>query len=186
VAALGRGVLEHEVFAGGLDRVAAAAGDLALGQLEEPADAVRLVHDVVAGLELQRVDDVLPPAGKLLDLPGVVTDGAAVELALAHQGELDLRDLEAVRDGGLEQVGDAGFGVRREFLDDPGGQFGAGEHVGGAVDETGALGDDGDGPAVLHPAAEVPDGAFDAAGEARHGVALDADGEQFVDLAVLR
>src|SRR5665647_1949113 len=87
VAALGRRVFEHEVLALGLHRVAAAAGHLALGEFDEPADAVGLVHDVVAGLELQRVDDVLPAAGELLDLPGVVADRAAVELGLADQGE---------------------------------------------------------------------------------------------------
>ena len=41
--------------------------DLALRQLDEPADAVRLVHDVVAGLQLQRVDDVAAARRELLD-----------------------------------------------------------------------------------------------------------------------
>ena len=48
-AALAGAVLEDEVLA---DR----AGDLALLHLDEPADAVLLVDDVVAGGELERVD----------------------------------------------------------------------------------------------------------------------------------
>ena len=36
--------------------------DGALHQLDEPPDAVLLVHDEVARAQLQRVDDVAPPA----------------------------------------------------------------------------------------------------------------------------
>ena len=55
LAALGRRVLDDEVLAGGvLHR--------ALDHLDEPADAVLLVHDDVAGLELQGIDGVPAPA----------------------------------------------------------------------------------------------------------------------------
>ena len=46
------------------------AVDRALHQLDVPADAVLLVHHVVAGLELQRVDRVAPPARHLAHVPG--------------------------------------------------------------------------------------------------------------------
>ena len=57
-AALGGAVLEHEVLAG-------RALHLALLHLDVAADAVLLVHDVVAGLELERVD-LLLAAGRHL------------------------------------------------------------------------------------------------------------------------
>ena len=53
-AALGGAVLEDEVLA-------RRALHLALPHLHEAADAVLLVHDVVAGLELERVDLLLAP-----------------------------------------------------------------------------------------------------------------------------
>ena len=73
LAALRGRVLEHEVLAHGGGRLldarraarpggTAAGGDLALHHLDEAADAVRLVHDVVAGLQLQRVDHVASTA----------------------------------------------------------------------------------------------------------------------------
>ena len=52
-------------------------GDLALHELDEAADAVRLVHDVVAGLQLQRIDDVLAAARELLDLARVDAGASA-------------------------------------------------------------------------------------------------------------
>ena len=54
LAALGGAVLEDEVLAG-------RALHLALLHLDEAADAVLLVDDVVAGLELERVDLLLAP-----------------------------------------------------------------------------------------------------------------------------
>ncbi len=124
LAALGRRVLEHEVLAhgggllldaGGAARPggAAAGRDLALHHLDEPADAVRLVHDVVAGLQLQRVDDVAAPGRELLVLPGVVAGRAAVELGLGDEPELRLGHLEAARGVGLHEVGDARVRGRR-------------------------------------------------------------------------
>ena len=62
-AALGGAVLEHEVLAG-------RALHLALLHLDEAADAVLLVHDVVAGLELERVDLLLAPGRHLAHVLG--------------------------------------------------------------------------------------------------------------------
>ena len=58
LATLAGGVLQHQVLAVG-------AVDGALHQLDVAADAVLLVHDVVAGLELQRVDRVAATARHL-------------------------------------------------------------------------------------------------------------------------
>ena len=62
-AALGGAVLEDEVLA---DR----AADLALLHLHEAADAVLLVHDVVAGRQLERVDLPLAAGRHLAHVAG--------------------------------------------------------------------------------------------------------------------
>ena len=62
-AALGGAVLEDEVLAGG-------AADLALPHLDEAADAVLLVDDVVAGRELERVDLLLAAGRHLAHVAG--------------------------------------------------------------------------------------------------------------------
>ena len=80
VAALIGRVLEHEKLALALHRVAAAARDFAADELDELADAVGLVHDEIASLQLQGVDDVFALAGELLGLSGVVAGAATEEL----------------------------------------------------------------------------------------------------------
>ena len=62
-AALGRRVLEHQVLA-------ARAADHALGHLDEPADAVLVVHHQIARGQRQRVDDVAALGGQPLALGG--------------------------------------------------------------------------------------------------------------------
>ena len=109
VAALGRRVLEHEVLAHALDRVATAAGDLALGELDELADAVRGVHDVVARLQLQRVDDVAASRCELLHEALVAADRTPVELGLGEHRELRVRRLEPALELGQHDVRDAGL-----------------------------------------------------------------------------
>ena len=97
VAALGGAVLQDEVLAH-------RAVHLALPHLHEPADAVLLVDDEVAGLELERVDLLLAPrrhlahvaGGGLLpgdvlagddDQAGVVDDQAVGEAALGDEDD---------------------------------------------------------------------------------------------------
>ena len=63
LAALGGAVLDHQVLAG-------RALHRALHHLDVAADAVLLVHDVVAGLELERVDLVLAPGRHLAHVLG--------------------------------------------------------------------------------------------------------------------
>ena len=77
---------------------------------------MRVVHHEVASLELQRVDDVAAATGQPLDLPRVVAGGATEELALAEKRQLRLRKLEARVDGCLQQVRDAGLGIRGQGL----------------------------------------------------------------------
>ena len=95
--ALGGAVLEHEVLA---DRTA----HFALPHLHEPADAVLLVDDEVAGLELERVDLLLAPRRQLAHVarsgllagdvltgedhqPRVVEDQAVGETALHDEDD---------------------------------------------------------------------------------------------------
>ena len=97
VAALGGAVLQDEVLAH-------RAVHLALPHLHEPADAVLLVHDEVAGLELERVDLLLAPrrhlahvarggllAGDVLagedHQAGALEDEAVLEATLRDQDE---------------------------------------------------------------------------------------------------
>src|SRR6185312_2821427 len=159
----------------GLHRVTTTARYLTLDELDELADAVRLVHDKVAGLQLQRVHHVLAAHRELLDLPRVVPGGATVELALTQHGQLQFRQLKTVFYGCLEQVGDAGLGIRRQFFDHAGGVALVGERLGGALDQASALGDDHHTPAVLQQVADVVDRAIRLPLKARHGARLDAD-----------
>src|SRR5690606_5202721 len=105
-----------------LDRVPAAARDLPVHQLDELSDAMGLVHDEVALLQLQRVDHIAPTARQLLHLAGVVPDGATVELRLAEQRKLQFDRLEPGFNGCLKQVDNAGFRLEREGLDVSSGQ----------------------------------------------------------------
>ena len=98
VAALGGAVLQDEVLAGG-------ALHVALVHLDVAADAVLLVHDVVAGLELERVD--LPLAARRH--PAHVLGGGALAgevVAGEHREALALVD-EAVGEGGGGDVHEA-------------------------------------------------------------------------------
>ena len=90
VAALAGGVLEHQVLAGG-------PGSGPARHLQEPADAVLLVHDVVARLELQRVDPAAPPGRHPpLVLAGDPAGAARHQVALGEQRQLERRPGEAL------------------------------------------------------------------------------------------
>ena len=89
-AALGGAVLEDEVLAGG-------ALHLALAHLDEPADAVLLVDDVVARLQLERVDLPLAARGH----PALVAGRAALagQVVAGEQHQAEAVGDEAVGEG---------------------------------------------------------------------------------------
>ena len=95
LAALGGGVLDEEVLAG-------RALHGALHHLDVAADAVLLVHDVVARLEGQRVDG-LAATGRH---PAQVLAGGALpgQIRLGEHGQLQRRVDEAVVDGSARDV----------------------------------------------------------------------------------
>ena len=81
LAAPARRVLDHQVLPGG-------AGRGPRGHLHVPADAVLLVHHVVAGLELQRVDAAAPPARHPAHVLGGGQPGRVPgQVALGEQGQ---------------------------------------------------------------------------------------------------
>ena len=168
VPALGRRVFEHEVLAGGLHRVPSTRRHLALHELDEAPDAVRGVHDDVARLQLQRVDDVPPPRGELLHHTPVGADRAAVELGLGEHGELRLGQLEAALELAQHGDDDTRLGSVVEPLGGARRDAAVGEHVPGAVDETGARGGDRDAPPVGDERTDVGRGAVDVPLERRH------------------
>ena len=133
-----------------------------------------LVHDVIAGFELQRVDDVAAAVRKLLDLARVVACCTSVELGLAQHRQLRLAQLEAGLDGCLHEVRDAEFGIRWEGVDDATGEIVLGKHGCRPLDETGTLRGDDDGPFIIQESADVGDGAIRIAGEAQSGSGIDA------------
>ena len=167
LAALGGRVLEHEVLAhdgrllgdaGGAARPRRACPEATVRwvMLDEAADAVRLVHDVVARLQLQRVDDVLAAARELLELARVVAGGAAVELAprRARRASPSAPRSRATTPA-CTQVGDTGLRIGGELVDDARGEAALGEHLARTLDETVPGGDDGHRPAVGEPRADV-------------------------------
>ena len=104
-AAFARRVFDDQVFA---RRPVGAGADGALAHADEPADAVLLVHHVVAGLQLHQVDG-LAAALRRFRLAG--GGGAAGQVAFGEQRDLGRRVDEAV--DGLRadhrEAGDAGL-----------------------------------------------------------------------------
>ena len=168
LAALAGGVLQDEVFPVG-------AVDGALHQLDVAADAVLLVHHVVAGLELQRVDGVAPPAGHLAHVlggraapagdvvagddrePGALVDEAVVEPAT---GDQELARLDGGRYG--VDRGDAEAGVAQQL----------GGPLGGAV----AFEDQRDRPLLTGPPVQVGGELGGVAVVERDGLGVQGDG----------
>ena len=101
LAALGRGVLDHEVLAGRTLHDA-------LHQLDVATDTVLLVDDEVAGLELERVD-LLAAAGRHLAL-GAIRGALADQVVVRHDGQLQRRRDEAVLELAEADLHDPGDG----------------------------------------------------------------------------
>ncbi len=99
-AALARRVLEHQVLA-------PCAADHALGHLDEPADAVLVVHDQVAGGQRQRVDDVAALGGQ----PFAIDGGSPVagQVGLGDHDEVGACDHHTVVQRSLEYPDNALF-----------------------------------------------------------------------------
>ena len=179
MAALARGVLEHEVLAGG-------AGDGALHHLDEPAHTVLLVHDEVAGAQLEGVDLVAAPRRHPPHVlgRGARAAGRAGEVGLGDDGEAGLGRQEAGADGAR---GDGDETAHRVGLDGDQAARGVvlGEHLGDALGQAGALGGDQHLPVVGHQAAQLGDGLVGVAAEGGgdleaevEGVALVVTGER--------
>ena len=121
-AALGGAVLEDEVLAGG-------ALHLALPHLHEAADAVLLVDDVVAGLELERVDLLLAPGrhpasgrGSALRWPE-----RSSPVSRTRPTASSTKPWASVPRGHRDEPGLEGCVVR--WLDEPGGDVVLAEHL---------------------------------------------------------
>jgi len=171
-AALGGGVLDDEVLAGGGVRTPA---DRALHQFGEPADSVLLVDHVVAGLEGERVHHVAAARGHLPHVPGGRA-GAAGDVGLGEDGELQgLRDEPAAgsRGGDLD---DAGGRRRRHIGHRGGGDVGGRQLFGHATAGAGTLSGEDDPPAVPREGAHVPQGGLDVAAVGADVAGADADG----------
>ena len=153
-AALAGAVLEDEVLA---DR----AGDLALLHLDEPADAVLLVDDVVAGGELERVDLALA-AGRH---PAHVAGGRALAgdvLAGEQDQPVGLVD-EAVGERATGHRDHVGRGRVLEHVDQPGRDVELAERLDGALGRAVAGVHDDRAETLGTPAREVGERAVDVA-----------------------
>ncbi len=133
------------------------------------------VHDDVAGLQLQRVDDVAPARRELLDHPRVAADGAAVELALGEHGQPRLGQLEPALQRCHDEVGEAGLRRVADLLDAAGGDPPLGQHVARTVDQALTGCGDHDAPAVGDERADVRRRTLDIALERGHRLGPDAD-----------
>ncbi len=143
--ALGRRVLEDQVLALGVG----AAGDLAGDQLDELGDAVLLVDHVVALEKGQRVHRVAPLDGHALGAARRVGAGAAQQVGLGEQPELQRIEHKAAA------------GLRRGDLDEPLGRLALQrvdpvrgdvrvvEELGQALRRARAVGGDDQAPVVL-------------------------------------
>ena len=186
LAALARRELDHDVLAGG---PLGAGADRALHHLDVPADAVLLVHDEVAGRELQRVDGLLAAARHPLLGTAFGRRALPGQVVLGEHRELDAFGNEPVLERALGDQYDARLGDAVDRVDGPGRQLRLGEHLGQPLGRAVALGDADDPPAVPQPAAHVLDGGrgltavridlvgrdLPAANSARVGVDVERD-----------
>ena len=151
----------------------AAGGDLPLHEFDEFADAVGLVHDEVARLQLQRVDDVLAPTRELLDHARIVADRAAIKVRFGEHRETGLGRFEPCLDLAHDQVHDPGFGRRIQRVDDACPDPALGEHVAGPLQQADPGRGDDHGPALGDALPDVRGRAVDIAVEGGDGAARD-------------
>ena len=145
LAPLAGRVLDHQVFP---DR----ALDAAAGHLLVPADAVLLVHDVVTGGELERVDAATPAAGHPPPLPrsGMLAD----QVGLGEHGQPHGLPGEPVRDQRRRHARHSRLRRGRQVTE-PRAEALTAEHLGQALRRAMALGDQHHPPALAQPAPDV-------------------------------
>ena len=152
----------------------------ALHHLDVPADAVLLVHDEVAGLQLQRVDGVASPAGQPAHALGRRA-GLPHQVGLGQDGEPQRIADEAAPQAGARHVHQGGIGYVGQRLVQPGRDVLAGQHLDDALRRAVPLGEHHHPVAVAEPALDVGQRPRRVA-----AVALDAAGRDHRGLLVVR
>ncbi len=102
-AALGRGILQDQIFA---DAVAT-TGDLALDEFDEPADAVLFMHHGIAGQQLQRVHGVPPLGRHAPHVLGGAGGGPSQQVSFGQQPQFETVQDKTAPDGGSGHLDDA-------------------------------------------------------------------------------
>ena len=140
---LRRRVLDDEVLAG-------RALDGPLDHLDEPAHAVLLVDDVVAGAQLERVDLVAPPRRHPAHVLGPAAARLPGQVGLGDDGEPLLGVDEAPTERAGRHVDEAGRDLLARRVE-RGGDVMLREDLVHAPGQAVAVGDDDDAPAVGDP-----------------------------------
>ena len=163
MSTLGGRVLDDEVFAG------CTLHD-ALHQLDVAADAVLLVHDEVAGRQLERID-LLAASRRHLAL-GAVGGALPDEVVVRHDGELQRRRHEAVVELAEDDLHDARR-RRGHLVVERGGDVVLGEPLDGSLRLAVSGRDEDDLLALGDPRADVGQGGRRVAAVGRGGLHLD-------------
>ena len=172
LAALGRGVFDDEVFAGVLVR-APTRGPL--GHLDESADPVLVVDDVVAGSEVERVDLVAPaPGGQSAHVPRRGGRCAAEHIGFGEHRESEVVEDEAAEGRGRGH-GDQRLGEVGGVVDEGRGHSGFGEHLDHAASRTLPFGEDEDAPFLVDEAFDIGEDRLDVSCVALRGPCGDRE-----------
>ena len=164
LAALGRGVLDHQVLP---DR----AGHAALHHLDVAADPVRGVHDRVAGGQLERVDLVLAADRHLA--AGLVGGALPGQVAAVKTASLIGSARKPWISSPVTMVPMPASGMAVQRGQRPDRQLALGEHLGEPLAGALALGHQDDAPAVADPLGDVVDRRLRVAPVGLADVALD-------------